>query len=267
VVVAMALTEWIEGLERTPAASTHFTTVDGSELIEHSPPLIADLARRFMEAKSSRAYLAAYADRLDWAVLSQRLASGPEKVRRGDFGEVVAVGWLEDYAHLAVPMKKLRLQINPGQTLPGTDAVGFRVVDGIVERAHFLESKLRTTPAFLKTVGTQAYGQLVSDRPEGFLEILQFVHERLFDTEHPLCEPVSVYLAGRAVEPEDDAHEIVLVVETAVWHEDVLANLDAVADDLPGCTVHALLCEGLAELVDSTLASIGLELVPGMDED
>jgi hypothetical protein len=66
----MALTEWIDGLERTPAASTHFTTVDGSELIEHSPPLIADLARRFMEAKSSRAYLEAYADRLDWAVLT-----------------------------------------------------------------------------------------------------------------------------------------------------------------------------------------------------
>lgn len=265
--MAIVLTDWIEGLERIPAASIHFVTVDGTELSDHSPELIADLARRFMEAKSSRAYLEAYADRLGWTVLGQRLAAGPQRVRRGDFGEVVAVGWLEDYANLAVPVKKLRLQINPGQTLPGTDAVGFRVTDGVIERAHFLESKLRTTPAFLKDVGTQAYGQLVSDRPGGFLEILQFVHEHLFDIGHPLREPLTVYLEGRAEEPEDDAHEIVLLVETGMWDEEVLVNLHAVAGDLPACTVHALRCEGLAALVDNTLAAVGLDLVPDMGED
>lgn len=259
----MVLTDWIDGVERAPAASAHFTTVDGTELIEHTDDLIGDLARRVMEAKSSRAYLQAYADRLDWGFLAQRLAPGPEKVRRGDFGEVVAAGWLEDFVGLEVPVKKLRLQVNPGQTLLGTDAVAFQVVDGVVQRGHFLESKLRTTAAFLTAVGTQAYGQLLADRAEWFLEILQFVHERLFDTGHPLAEPVTIYLEGRD-DPDDDAHEIVLLVEAALWNEEILVNLDAAAGDLPGCTVHALRCDGLVALVDSTFAAIGVEVVADM---
>src|SRR5581483_9440977 len=262
----MQLTDWIEGVERTPAISAHFTTVDGTELIAHTDALIDDLARRVMEAKSSRAYLETYAHRLEWPFLGQRLGAGPQRVRRGDFGEVVAAGWLQDFAGLAVPVKKLRLQVNPGQTLPGTDVVAFRVVDGVVERAHFLESKLRTTAAFLTDVGTQAYGQLLSDRAEWFLEILQFVHERLFDTNNPLAEPVTIYLEGRD-DPGDDAHEIVLLVETTVWDEEILVNLDAEAGDLPACTVHALLCDDLAVLVDSTFAAIGVEVIAEMTDD
>jgi hypothetical protein len=259
----MVLTDWIEGVERTPPASAHFVTIDGRELIEHSDSLIEDLARRVMEAKSSRSYLEAYADRLPWGFLSQRLSAGPEKVRRGDFGEVVAAGWLEDFTGLAVPVKKLRLQVNPGQTLPGTDAVGFHVVDGVVSRAHFLESKLRTTSAFLTNVGVQAYAQLRSDRADWFLEILQFMHERLFEVGHPLAEPVTAYLEGRA-SPDDDAHHIVLLVEDSIWDEEVLTNVDAEPDDLPNCTVHVLKCVDLSGLVDETFAKIGVELIPDM---
>jgi hypothetical protein len=264
--VPLAITDWIEGRLRDPAVSADFAVVDGTEIRAQDDELLDDLARRFMEAKTSRAYLEAYGGRLDWEFLAQRLAAGPVRVRRGDFGEVVAMGWLEDFVGLEVPIKKLRHQINPGQTLPSTDAVGFAVTDGVIVRSHFLESKLRTTAAFLAEVGAQAYNQLRSDRSERFLEILQFVHERLHEEHHALTEPVTVYLEGRG-STEEDAHEIVLLIESTVWDETVLTNLDNEAGDLPECTTHVIKCTDLAQLIDDTMARIGADLILEMAEE
>jgi hypothetical protein len=262
----MLVTDWIQGSERDPSASAHFVTIDGAEIIDHSDELIADLARRVMEAKSSRGYLETYAARLDWDFLAQRLAAGPLALRRGDFGEVVAMGWLEDYSGLAVPVKKLRLQIRPGQSLVGTDAVAFRIQDGAIVGSHFLESKLRTTSAFITEVAVKAYKQLVDDRVGHFREILQFVHEWLFNFGHELTEPFTVYLEAHQT-PDDDSHEIVLIVEEDHWDHEVLENLDEEAGELPNCTAHVLLAKSLVSLVDKTFAQIGADVIVEMDED
>lgn len=263
--VPMLVTDWFRGAERLPAVSAHFTTIDAAELIGHTDALVEDLARRLIEAKSSRLYLETYKDRLNWAFLSQRLAAGPLTLRRGDFGEVVAMGWLEDFSNLVVPVKKLRLQIRPAQSLVGTDAVGFEVYDGAVVGAHFLESKLRTTAAFLDSVGVQAYKQLVHDRADHFREILQFVHEWLFNFEHDLVEPVTVYLQTLD-NPDDDSHEIVLLVERDVWDEAVLTNLDGEGGELPNCSTHVLLAESLGSLVEKAFAKIGAAVIDEMED-
>jgi len=261
----MLMTDWFQGTERTPPASAHFTTIDAAELTSHTDALVEDLARRIMEAKSSRSYLEAYAGRLNWAFLGQRLAAGPLTLRRGDFGEVVAMGWLEDFSKLVVPVKKLRLQIRPGQSLVGTDAVGFRLDNGVVVGAHFLESKLRTTAAFIDAVGVQAYKQLVQDREDHFREILQFVHEWLFNFQNDLVEPVTVYLETLD-SPDDHSHEIVLLIERDEWDDAVLTNLDSEAGELPNCSTHVLLAESLSSLVDKAFAKVGAAVIEDMED-
>jgi hypothetical protein len=256
----------MSGLERTPPFSVHFTTIDCKEIHSDADSLAKNLATRIMTTKSSRSYLEKYGEQFDWGFLSQRLAAGRQTLRRGDFGEVVAAGWLEDFSSYQIPIKKLRLQINPGQSLPGTDAIAFELASNRVVSAHFLESKLRTTKAFLAEVGEQAYEQLVRDRENWFIDILQFVHERMFEVQHPLLDAVSTFLSERG-SSEEDGHHIVLIVESELWDEVVLDRLDVAAGSLPKCTVHLLQVKGLANLVDQTFSSIGAELVTDMDDE
>lgn len=264
--MAQRITDWFVGSERQPPVSTHFSVVDGQEISGHTDNLIDDLARRMMEAKTSRGYLERYAPVLGWDFVAQRVAAGPQRVQRGDFGEVVACGWLEDYAELVVPVKKLQTQINPGQTLPSTDAVAFRITDGLVDGAHFLEAKLRTKNVMISTVAKGAYQQLVADRKQLFREALQFVHEQLHRAGNPLVDAVTEYLQRR--DPADeDSHEIVLLFEKGVWSEDVLTELDGIAGALTHCRVHSLLATDLAAVIDATFARAGMELIDIMEEE
>lgn len=47
-----------------------------------------------MEAKTSRGFLEKYGGKLGWDLISRRQRQTKPKVARGDFGEVVAGGWL-----------------------------------------------------------------------------------------------------------------------------------------------------------------------------
>src|SRR5271170_6380567 len=91
--VPMLLTDWLTGEVRSPSPSLHFTVVDGDEAVDQLPDLVEELARRMMEAKTSRGFLQKYGDKLGWDLISRRLRQTKPKVARGDFGEVVAGGW------------------------------------------------------------------------------------------------------------------------------------------------------------------------------
>jgi hypothetical protein len=260
------ITDWFRGNPRQSAVSNLFTVVDGEEIEHNTDEWLADLARRIMESKTSRSYLERYAPELGWDFVAQRLAAGPQKVRRGDFGEVVACGWLEDYAMLLVPVKKLRSQINPGQTLPSTDAVAFQIVDGVVKNAYFLEAKLRTKNVMLTSVARNAYKQLAEDRRTYFREILQYAHEQLYYSNSPLLDAVTDYLKRRTP-ADEDGHEIVLILERDIWIEEILTELDEVAGELPNCRVHSLLAEDLATVADQAFAKAGMELIDEMKEE
>jgi hypothetical protein len=243
----------------------HFIVIDGAEVARQLPDLVEDLARRMMEAKTSRGFLEAYGSKLGWDLISRRLRQTKQKVARGDFGEVVAGGWLQDYGGLHAPIRKLRSQVEPGQTLPGIDTIAFRVAEGMVEGIHVLESKLRTTSAYLPAVGVIAYQQLEKDRNERALDLLMYALEQLHDRGDKFAEPLSDYLTRR-VDETSDAHEIALIVDVEVWDEDVLAQIDAIAGSLPNCRVHVLLCRNLAALINSVYDRAGLDLVDVMEE-
>jgi hypothetical protein len=261
------ITDWLDGRPRQPAVSSHFAVVDGDEVEHNTEELASDIARRIMEAKTSRSYLEKYAPVLGWDFVAQRLAAGPQRVRRGDFGEVVACGWLEDYDALVVPVKKLRSQFTPGQTLPITDAVAFRIVNEVIENVHFLEAKLRTKNVMLARVAVSAYHQLASDRETTFREILQYVHEQLHRDGNPLVDAVTNYLLRR-VPSTDDSHDIVLIIEKEIWTEDIHTELDAIASAsaLPNCRVHGLRAKNIASLIDQAFAEAGMALIDEMEE-
>lgn len=260
------LTDWLVATLRQPDVSPHFEVVDAEEADYNAEELLADLARRIMEAKTSRGYLEKYAPVLGWDFVTQRLTAGPQQVRRGDFGEVIACGWLEDYALLTVPVKKLRSQINPGQTLPSTDAVAFRIIDGVITDAHFLEAKLRTKNVMITGVARSAYHQLTSDRDNLFREILQYAHEQLYRSGSSLVDAMTDYLLRRGP-ADNDSHEIVLVLERDIWTEEILTELDAVAGALPHCRIHSLRAKGLADLVDQAFDRAGMDLIDDMEEE
>lgn len=104
------LTDWLTAEERSPSPSVHFTVADGAEVAEQLPGLVDDLARRMMEAKTFCGVLEKYGGKLGWDLVSRRLRQTRPRVARGDFGEVVAGGWLEDFCGLVVPIRKLLLR-------------------------------------------------------------------------------------------------------------------------------------------------------------
>jgi len=252
------------GTERSPSPSVHYSVIDGAEIRDKASDVVEDLARRMMDAKSSRRFLEAYGSRLDWHVIGRRMAPGNAKVARGDFGEVVASGWMEDFCGLETPIRKMHSQISSGQTLPGIDTIAMRVSAGVIEGIHLLESKLRTTSALLTTVGADAYSQLKADRDERALDLLAFGLEQLHSQHHPLTDALCEYLESRT-DSTEDSHEIVLLVEADAWDDEVLNKLDEVAGDLPNCRVHVLLCTKLVALVDNVYARAGLDLVDQME--
>ena len=262
--MTMHLTAWIAGQDRVPSPSVRFTVIDGKEICETHPEVVEDLARRMMEAKISRTYLETYGSRLGWPVVGRRLQQTKQKVARGDFGEVVASGWLEDYCGLHAPIRKMRAQVGPGQTLPGVDTIAFRVTDELIDGIHVLESKLRTTPARLTAVGVEAYQQLEKDRNERAVDLLEYALEQLHTRGDPFAEALCKHLENR-VDESDDSYEVVLVVESDVWDEEVLTQLDAVAGSLPNCRLHVLLCSNLVALVDAVYDRAGLDLVDRME--
>jgi hypothetical protein len=111
--------------------------------------LIAGLATLMASNKSDPQVTADLLAAAGWAPAIAALRKGRISVRRGDFGEVLAAEAAEDFDGLVVPVRKLRYQIDPNQTLPGSDVVAFVFSDDgsdELDDLEFIESKYRTNP-------------------------------------------------------------------------------------------------------------------------
>lgn len=103
---------------------------------------------------------------------------------------------LEIFDSYVVPIRKLRFQSDPEQTLHGTDIVAFRIAqDGTIDELHFLECKLSTIRNLAR--GVEAHNQLVDDRSQGYADTLAFLGERLGETHPALFQAFLAYLADR----------------------------------------------------------------------
>jgi hypothetical protein len=135
-----ALQDWLVGRQREPERA--YGVIDIDETVRPDD-LVAYLAALVRRSKLDPTHVDRIATALGWGAIRARLAPGRPRVRRGEFGEVLAGGVAEEIEGWQVPVPKLRFQIDPEQTQPGTDIVAFMVDRADVTALLFLESKLR----------------------------------------------------------------------------------------------------------------------------
>ena len=214
---------------------------------------IAYLANLLSEAKIDPDLLAEVSGLLGW-----RVTPGRPSVRKGEFGEIVIAAILEEFEGYIVPVKKLRYQIDPEQTLPGNDLLCMAFADdGSLESLLFVECKLRTTRDL--PAGTDAHEQLLDDRERGFADILTFIIARLYEQESPLLPLLTDYLRIRAA--SGHSYGIGLVWESSQWDERVLGRVAALDPLLDPLAITVTGVSGLTGLVDEVFDQAGVALV------
>ena len=253
------LADW---LSHTPRGSSRlrFAVSDLTQRFDWDSEVVGQLATLMIRAKTNRAVLESMADALGWADAGARLRrSQRQGMRRGDFGEALAVAVLEDFEGYHVPVVKLRYQTDPEQSLHGTDVVAFEVSEqGKVRGLHFVECKLRTSADL--AAGVEAHEQLAADRRGGFADTLMFLADRLAEIEPDLFMAFKEYLADRGRE-ERGTYGIVLVWERAAWDEDVLVRIDEVPQLLDELHVRVPLLNNLGSLIEQTYDALDVAVL------
>ncbi len=192
-----------------------------------------------------------------WAVATAPLLAGRISVRRGDFGEVLAAEAIEAFDDLVIPIRKLRYQIDPNQTLPGSDIVAFELGDdGDLLGLHFCESKYRTKPG--RGIMVEAIDQLDGDREREFATTINFLAHRLRETDTELYGRFLSYLRLRS-ERTDSFGVCLTCDETASTDGPVeaAADLPEVAEPL---MLRVVPLPDTIALIDAVCARLNYEL-------
>ena len=262
--VAVVPHEWLPcWLQAQESEATGYTVSNFAEL--GRPADLADkLADMIMHAKCNPVSLRRLLARVGWLKASTRLApSKRPQGRHGDFGEVLAIGLLQEFAEVHVPIVKLRVQMDSEQSLHGSDVVGFhweeqggdrRIVD-----LEFVEVKCRTTAN--KQQAATAHAQLVADRDLMFADTIEFIAGRLDELgQYDVLDAFESYLASR----EDDAgghYRIVLIFDGEVWSGEELNQLPEEGELCAPLSVDVVLVEALRDLIDQTWAAVSPQLL------
>lgn len=218
--------------------------------------LIDHLADMMSEAKSDPDVTAALVDAAGWNVAHANLGSGQDAVRRGDFAEALAAKACKDIDHREVPVPKLRYQIDPNQTLPGGDVVGFVLSDDLKEVIHleFIEVKYRTRPE--RDLAVEAHEQLASDRDRGYATTLSFMVRRLHEINRALYTATLAYLKAKDV--RDSCHTIALAFDVDNWRDVVAEKLNDLEKHLPDLRLRLFPFADAANLIEDVYGALEL---------
>ncbi len=220
--------------------------------------LVVALAEMMGLNKSDPTVTADLFEAVGWETASADLLAGRVAVKRGDFGEVLATEAAEAFDSLIVPVRKLRYQIDPNQTLPGSDVLGFEFGDdGEISCLEFIESKYRTKPH--RTIAATAHEQLRLDRQSGFATTVKFVAARLSELDPDLYQSFLRYLRSR--EDMETRHTVVITCDLANWSTSVADELEDVAEHLPDLWLRVFMLEDSNGLIDDAYAVLGWEPV------
>ena len=242
-----------------PSYCDHFGFSRVTTAPDDRADFIEALATGVAASKADPAVTADLLKAAGWEVAGAPLRGGTVSVRRGDFGEVVATEAIEALDDLVVPVRKLRYQIDPNQTLPGADVVAFDVgEEGDVSGLQFTESKYRTKPE--KAILVKAIDQLEADRQKKFATTLNFLAHRLHETIHPLYTEFMRYLTARG--RRDDSYGVCLTCDTEQWTGAPLEEAAELPDLLQPLLVRVVTLDDPNDLIDQVCAKLELELIP-----
>jgi hypothetical protein len=260
------LGEWLVASQRSPSPYS-FDVIDLAEQAEISDRIYEELVRLVRDAYFDPHFLQEVAQRYGWTKVYEKVITPgiPERaqVKRGDFGEALANGLLEELYGYAIPVKKLRFKVSPDQTLPGTDVLALRVTgNASLEEVCFVESKLRTVRDL--NAGVEGYEQLKSDFETNRQDILRFVATRLESSEQAVRNGFLEYFFSRAELPALETFRLFLWWDTSTWSEDVLQVLEENEVKLDNLTSHAARIHQLRQVTDKAFELAGLQV--GVDE-
>lgn len=193
-----------------------------------------------------------------WEVALAPLRAGRISVRRGDFGEVLAAESAESIDGLIVPIRKLRYQIDPNQTLPGNDVVALVLSDdGEIDDFEFIESKYRTTPGL--DIAVEAHEQLTDDRNAGYATTINFIAHRLRELDVELYQLFIDFLQARGA--RDARHTVALCFDESGWDERVLERLGELDEHLPTLWVRKFPLDEAVALIDEVYERLKWDVV------
>lgn len=245
---------WLESVARDPSPY-RFMVTDLTERRNPVPDIVGALAEIVARTKANLEVIEAMAGALGRTDALARLQPGRVGIRRGDFGEAICCEILEATLGLTVPIRKLRYQTDPEQTMHGTDIVGFRFDEsGTLSDLHFVECKLRTYRAL--AIGTEAHDQLAKDRSEGYADSLMFLADRISETDPQLFGSFQRYLASRD-RIDRGSYGVMLVFDAEHWDEEILERVEEIQDQLTPLHTQVILVTSVRDLVDLVCECMG----------
>lgn len=256
---------WLNSTERTPNPYAQFKLLDVEESVSPSGPVRDYVTALLRESRFDPEFLAAMAELLGWETVRESIAPGAEpamtSTKRGDFGEVLITALLEEVHGYTIPVRKLRFKVTRNQLLTGTDALGVKINnEGVITEVCFVESKLRTATRNEgdRTLAVAGCDQLKKDYDSKLPDILQFVAQRLHETEDELFEPFVEYMGTRRDTTDLDTFCLGLVWDHEEWEEQILQNLEDHTDLVPRLVVHAVRINDLGAISDAMFAQVGV---------
>jgi hypothetical protein len=237
---------------------TYAFVVSDVQTLTERAALVPALAELMARNKSDPAVTADLLRSAGWEVALAPLRAGRISVRRGDFAEVLAAESAESFDGLLVPVRKLRFQIDPNQTLPGNDVVGLVMSEaGEVDDLEFIESKYRTTPPL--DIAVDAHEQLAGDRDTGYATTINFMAHRLRELDHGLYELFIEFLGDRGI--REARHTVALCFDQSAWDERILERLDELEEHLPVLWVRRFSFDDAADLVNDVYEHLKWDVI------
>ena len=210
-------------------------------------------------AKSDPTVTAELLNAVGWTTAVADLQQGRIAVRRGDFAEAIAAEACEEIDGRVVPVRKLRYQIDPNQTLPGGDVVSFVMAEESagIEDLEFVEVKYRTSPS--ADIAVDAHAQLADDRESGYATTIKFLANRLSESDPELYGDFLTFLSERDV--KDSWHTVALSFEATKWSGEIADNLDELEEHLPDLWLRIFPFENAVALIDEIYTELLWDVV------
>ena len=220
--------------------------------------LVEALAELLARNKSDPDVTADLLSTLGWSTAVAALRQGRVPVQRGDFGEVLAAEAAEAFDGSTVPVRKLRYQVDPNQTLPGSDVVAFVLDDaGEISTLDFIESKYRSNPR--SDLAVNAHDQIAADRDDGYATTLNFLANRLHEYDKQLYRSFMRYLAADRL--QDTRTTISLSFDEEHWDERVARKLDDIPTLLPNLRLRLFFLLDANNLIDEVYERVHAQVV------
>lgn len=260
------LNEWLNRAERSSSPYSEFDVTDIEPTEELSTDHETYLAKLLHDAMVDPELFGAVALDLGWDDAEKYFATASlatrERVQRGDFGEALTGGILEQCFGYTIPVVKLRYKQSANQTQPGTDLLAFKLDSSseIVE-VCYVETKLRATLRYETAI--EGYKQLLEAYQARFPTILRFIAIRLHENAKrvELYRSFRSYMKERRDTTSKDNFVLSLCWDRDQWQENVLENLQDNGVELPRLTVKVIRIADLRDVSDRVFGRLGVNRV------